>query len=359
MNAQRYTVRAPGKLFIAGEYAITEKNHTSIVAAVDRYLSVDIQSSRLNRLDLPNLGLTDINWRFDNDKLKMSHKDSRLRFISSVMKTVYQYKGEDTPAHIFVTSELDDEEGYKYGLGSSAALTVALTKALLRCGGEDNSSSMTVFKLAAIAHYKAQGNGSCADIAASVFGGYIFYRSFDFEWLKANLEEHTPIPALVEQEWPNLHISVLPAPEDLHLLVGWTKEEASTKDLVEHVARYKATHEAEYQAFLAASDKAVATIAEGFTEHNVDLILTGIKANRKALKTLGTNAGVEIETEKLTRLIEAAPTGAAKSSGAGGGDCGIVYTTTTKNHPEIITRWEENDIEALDLFVSPFGVTID
>ena len=39
------TSKAPGKLFIAGEYAVVEPGHGAIVAAVSRYLTVTIDES--------------------------------------------------------------------------------------------------------------------------------------------------------------------------------------------------------------------------------------------------------------------------------------------------------------------------
>ena len=39
------TSKAPGKLFIAGEYAVVEPGHGAIVAAVSRYLTVTIDEA--------------------------------------------------------------------------------------------------------------------------------------------------------------------------------------------------------------------------------------------------------------------------------------------------------------------------
>ena len=51
-----------------------------------------------------------------------------------------------------------------------------------------------------------------------------------------------------------------------------------------------------------------------------------ITENRKLLVGLSSLTGVTIETPALKKLCDLAETyrGAAKSSGAGGGDCGIV-----------------------------------
>lgn len=359
MNAQRYTVHTPGKLFIAGEYAITEPAQVAIVAAIDRCLTVDIQTSRLNRIDLPELGLTDITWRFDSDKLVLSKSDQRLNYLKAVLETVYRYKGEDTPSHIYVTSELDAEEGKKYGLGSSAALTVGLTSALLQCGHKETPAKEIVFKLAAIAHYSAQGNGSCADIAASVYGGYLRYQSFDFSFLQESLEKNMSIRELVEQPWPYLEIEALTLPKSLRFVVGWTKEEAHTKHLVEAVHSYRETHPDGYRSFIDRSRKAVESIVQAFKIEDIEKLLLGMRDNRRALNDLTLAAGVPIETKKLSLLINVVEDGIAKSSGAGGGDCGIAFLRQHADIKKLREVWASHDIDMLDLDVSADGVLID
>ena len=73
---------------------------------------------------------------------------------------------------------------------------------------------MTQFKLAALAHLDVQGNGSCGDIAASCFGGWIAFSTFDHPWVIENFGRLS-IAQLVEQDWPGLSIRPLKAPKAL------------------------------------------------------------------------------------------------------------------------------------------------
>ncbi|WP_440896923.1 phosphomevalonate kinase [Amphibacillus sp. Q70] len=361
MNAERYMVRAPGKLFVAGEYAVTEPKQDSLIIAVDRYLSVDIQANRSNRLDLPQLKLTDISWKLDEEKVTFSVQDQRLNFIKHVIETFIAYAGEQSPVHIFVTSELDDRSGKKYGLGSSAALSVALMTALLKFSTNSQAAKdpLTIFKLASIAHFKAQGNGSCADIAASTYGGWLNYRSFDSDWLIAQLNQAQSVSALVQSDWPDLKITPLKQPEELHFLIGWTKESAQTAPMVAKVRNLKTEQPERYQAFLQDSQRAVEQIITGFQQGEVEPIFAGITANRAALKMIGTEAGVPIESPALTKLIEAVSThGAAKTSGAGGGDCGIAFVSDPADCEHIYQLWTKAGIDPLDIHVSTDGVVI-
>ncbi|WP_017473562.1 phosphomevalonate kinase [Amphibacillus jilinensis] len=360
MNALRYTVRAPGKLFVAGEYAITEHQSEGIVVAVDRYLTVDIQSHRSNRLDLPQLGLTDLSWKVEDGEVKFSKKDKRLVFIKQVIETINDYVGELPTVHIFITSELDKRSGTKYGLGSSAALSVALVSALLLYTDEKHADRLTIFKLASIAHFKAQGNGSCADIAASTYGGWLNYRTFDKEWLSERFEHKQSTRDIVQMEWPYLQMAPLTLPNALHFLIGWTGESAATAPMVAKISKLKESDPERYHVFLNQSQAAVSRILQGFQTDDVKPLLAGIKANRQALKGIGIDAAVPIESSTLEKLIElASPYGAAKTSGAGGGDCGIAFIKQLSDVELVRNKWKANGIEPLDLSVSHQGVTVD
>ena len=76
-----------------------------------------------------------------------------------------------------MTSELDNSNGRKYGLGSSGAVTVATVKAL-NLYYQMEMDRLTQFKIAALAHLAVQGNGSCGDIAAlAMAAGSLFQPS--------------------------------------------------------------------------------------------------------------------------------------------------------------------------------------
>ncbi|MGB3414956.1 MAG: phosphomevalonate kinase, partial [Microbacteriaceae bacterium] len=66
-------------------------------------------------------------------------------------------------------------------------------------------------------------------------------------------------------------------------------------------------------------------------------------------------AGLQIETAELARLCETAELAgaAAKSSGAGGGDCGIVLADASTDLQALLRDWELNDIRRLSLDIHP------
>ncbi|MDF2790041.1 MAG: phosphomevalonate kinase, partial [Neobacillus sp.] len=180
MTFSSYRVTVPGKLVIAGEYAVLEPNQQAIVMAINRYITATIEPSGQNMLSLPQLGLDHITWEESGNKVQFSVTDPRLQFVQNSIAIVNQFLLENSITlqsfHLTIKSGLDDPEtGRKYGLGSSAAVVVAAISAILSLHSVEKFPPTLdqVFKLAAIAHLKTQKNGSGADIAASTFGGWL------------------------------------------------------------------------------------------------------------------------------------------------------------------------------------------
>ncbi len=209
-----------------------------------------------------------------------------------------------------------------------------------------------MYKLAAIAHLDVQGNGSLGDIAASVFGGWVAYRSFDKQWL-ADIRPTVSLTELLEMPWPSLSIELLTPPAELSLLIGWTGSPASTSHLVDKIALAKTERQADYQNFLAASKACLEAMVEGFRRNDLAQIQAELRHNRAILQDLAHFSHVAIETPILQKMGALAETigGAAKTSGAGGGDCGIVIIDRAIETEALFEQWRANQIERLNLAV--------
>ena len=111
-----------------------------------------------------------------------------------------------------------------------------------------------------------------------------------------------------------------------------------------------------YRQFLKESKEAVDLTIEGLYQQNIDMGIEGLANNRMILKKLGEKAREKIETPHLTTLIEIANRyGSGKSSGAGGGDCGIAILKNEKYRSKLEEEWKEAGIEPLNLKVSTTG----
>ena len=349
------TIKVPGKLMIAGEYAVLDQYQRLVVMAADKYLFATLQTSEENKLNLVNLDLPDLNWSFDED-IHIDSEDHRIRFVKEAMRVALTYaKEQDVTIPNFsleIRSELDDISGAKYGLGSSAAAVVGTVSSILTYLLPEAPEAELVFKLASIANINVQQSGSGADIAASTYGGWLAYSSFQAEWLLEELAKKTQsLTRLVKRNWQYLKIEQLDFPENLHLCVGWTGSPASTTELVSQVRKIKHEKHADYAAFMVQSGTAVQGIIHGMKEQDAALILEGIQMNRQALKKLGEVAGVNIETADLTTLCNIAEEngGAAKPSGAGGGDCGIAIVSTAEQKEKVEAAWIAAGIQPLSI----------
>ncbi|WEV67638.1 phosphomevalonate kinase [Bifidobacterium sp. ESL0769] len=365
---------APGKLYIAGEYAVVEHGHPAILIAVNRLLTARITEhdatsavaqlqsfgvdpvGRIHSAGHPEASVT---WRRRAGRAVPDVEQPGAAFVLSVIHAVEELAQQQGRAlkiyDVNIESELDDASGRKYGLGSSAAVTVAMMKALTAFYGLE-LDPIQQYKLAFVSASRAQKVGSGGDLAASLFGGCIRFTAVDRQWVTNRLQD-TALSDLIDMPWPGLSIARLRAFEpdsSLRLMVGWTGNPASTPSLVGHVQQQSAAeHERTYQDFLSGSDACVDALASALIRNDEQAVIACVREARKLLQTLSSFTGVTIETPALRALVEVAENhgAAAKSSGAGGGDCGIAIAGPSADCAAITRGWQEKSIVPLNLSV--------
>ena len=351
------TEKAPGKLYIAGEYSVLEQNCPAILVAVNQFVRVSITESKTTTglIHSKQYSQDSIHWVRQGSKMVIDNRDNPFEYILSAISFTESYcleQGIDLTVYdLHINSDLDSADGKKYGLGSSAAVTVATVKAILRFYGVKISNEL-VYKLSAISHYSVQGNGSAGDIAASVYGGWLAYQTFDKRWLKSELKTKT-LSQVVNEAWPGLKIELLTPPENMKLMIGWSQKPASTSQLVDETNANKVALNNEYKNFLIKSRECVLKMVEGFENKDIETIQEQIRVNRHLLQHFAKINHIAIEIPRLTDLISIAEKygGAAKTSGAGNGDCGIVIANTKCNTEALENEWKENGILPLNFRV--------
>ena len=363
---------APGKLYIAGEYAVVEPGHQAVLVAVDRFITVRITQAEdggsadpAGHISSTLYEAQSLTWyRRPEDGVVMVDKqfnDYVVSAIRMVEQMVREAGGRLRYFDLDVSSELDDGSGHKLGLGSSSAVTVATVRAVARFYGLV-LDDMAVYKLALLATDAVQPIGSGGDIAASSFTGWVAYTSPDRAWLHqvsgAPGTGNSPggsagLSELVRMDWPLLSIRRLPAP-GLRLSVGWTGSPASTPRLVADVqAHTRGAQDAAYTAFLRESEACLSALTLALREDDGGEIGLRIQEGRRLLSGLSRTSGITIETPQLRRLVEIAQEhgAVAKSSGAGGGDCGIALCPPGTDVAAMHAAWESAGIQPLDLRV--------
>ncbi|WP_099974799.1 phosphomevalonate kinase [Lactobacillus terrae] len=352
-----YSVKAPGKLYISGEYSVVENGYPSVITSVNKYLRIDIEEkSGEGRIFSDILSDSYVSWnRDENDQIIFS-EELDGEYIKSAMDIVEKIVLENGKKlkyyNLRIDSELNNIDGKKFGLGSSAAVTVATVRALNELY-ELSLSNLQIYKLASLIHISVQGNGSFGDIASSTYGGIIAYTSPDKKEVNNLLSECQTISEVINQPWKDLNIEYLSLPSNLDFLVGWTGKPASTGKMLKLMDKFKLDKQQQYQKFLSDTKACVLNVIQGFKESNIDKIKEYISFNRVLLNKLAEQSVVEIETPLLRKLCDISEENhaSAKISGAGGGDCGIAFVEKDNNQNlnDIKKEWESEGIVILNL----------
>ena len=348
-------VSAPGKLFLAGEYAVVEAGYPAMIAAINQYLTVTIEASNSGTVFSSQQGIT-IPWERSGEEIVTQTATSYALIFSAmgVAEAYVRALGQQTAAFyaLSVDSQLDNSQsGTKYGLGSSGALTVATIKAVLTYYGQE-VNAYRLYQLAALSQLQQGMAGSFGDLAASSYGGVISYHSLDRDWLKGLLEEHTLLEIL-DMPWKDVNIERLSLPGTLSLLIGWTGQAASTDSLVNQVGQGRSQDgkESSHRDFLQKSKSCLGGIIQACQQGDAERFQAGIAENRRLLQEFARKMGLNIETPALAKLCQLAEEegAVAKSSGAGGGDCGIAFASQVQQAEKIHHKWRSAGILPLNL----------
>jgi len=349
----------PGKLYLAGEYAALHPGSPAVIMSINRYLTATFQHTTHHQ------GLTFTSSQFPNQHSTLISEQSFTSlnlydpfiFAQSAalcaLHYCYEHHATATPLHgdISITSTLNNTNGTKLGLGSSAAVTVAIIKVILHEYGYpvDNSlpSRLRLFKLAALAHYRVQQNGSCGDIAACTGEGLIEYHTFDSEWLKDQLKHFSLSHIIDDLQWPGLSIRCLPPVEDLRIVPAWTGKPASTSALIRQCQPVDPSLMDDFYRHTALC---VAQIVDGFYKNDKESIYTGIISNREILESFARNTGIMLETPLIQKALHISDDYqiAAKTSGAGGGDCIIAVNESSDQLNQMIQAWKKISVIPLN-----------
>ncbi|MFI1934303.1 phosphomevalonate kinase [Streptomyces sp. NPDC020330] len=361
--ARTVTRHAPGKLFVAGEYAVVEPGNPAILVAVDRRVSATVTAPGSAGADVvitSDLLAQEVRLRWHGDRLAgLGPVDDRLahealaHVVSAVEVTDRLRAERGLPAsalHITIGSRLHDR-GRKYGLGSSGAVTVATVEATAAYRGMELPPGAR-FRLALLATARIDPGPSGGDLAASTWGGWIAYRAPDRGAVLESARRRG-VEETLRAPWPACEVRPLPSPRGLALVVGWTGRPASTAALVSGLDTSDWRGGPSHRDFLAASADCVRAAIRAIEDGDRAGLLDRFRTARQLLASLDEETGLGVFTPELRALCDEAEAagGAAKPSGAGGGDCGIALLPDEA--PERIARlrarWKEAGIVPLPL----------
>ena len=321
-------VKTCGKLYWAGEYAILEPGQLALIKAIPIYMTAEIKASNVYRLY--------------SDMFSYSvdlRPDSSYALIQETVALVEEYlTAQGVELHPFsldVRGKME-REGKKFGLGSSGSVVVLVVKAMLAFY-ERLADRELLFKLASAVLLKRGDNGSMGDIACIVSEDLVLYQSFDREKVADWLEKEN-LQVVLARDWGFSIRSVEPALK-FDFLVGWTKEVAVSSHMVKQIKDNMNS------SFLQASKETVANLVKALEVGQEETIIDLLEQASQLLEGLSS----DIYTPSLRQLKNASRDlkAVAKSSGAGGGDCGIALSFDQDSTTLLKKRWADLGIELL------------
>ena len=321
-------VKTCGKLYWAGEYAILEPGQLALIKAIPIYMTAEIKASN--------------DYRLYSDMFSYSvdlRPDSSYALIQETIALVEEYlTAQGVELHPFsleIRGKME-REGKKFGLGSSGSVVVLVIKAMLAFY-ERLADRELLFKLASAVLLKRGDNGSMGDIACIVSEDLVLYQSFDREKVADWLEKEN-LQVVLARDWGFSIRSVEPALK-FDFLVGWTKEVAVSSHMVKQIK------ENMNSSFLQASKETVANLVKALEVGQEETIIDLLERASQLLEGLSS----DIYTPLLRQLKNASRDlkAVAKSSGAGGGDCGIALSFDQDSTTLLKKRWADLGIELL------------
>jgi phosphomevalonate kinase len=307
---KRIDASAPGKLMVSGEYAVLD-GAVAIVASADLRVKV--------------------RWVDDDATLPPEARATR--------ELAERELGAIEGSLALDASDLR-KAGKKLGLGSSAAASAAVAGAILATHGhdlKDASVQQHALKLALAGHKAIAPEGSGADVAASSLGGFVRFRLEHGEFAEAT---RVNFPSAIQAR------------------VVWTGKEARTSEFVRAVRAFEARDGQAYAQLRGELHDQAARFASAIAAGNVPEIIAATSAYGLAMGQLGRSAGVDIVTRELAQVAVLAGehAGAAKPSGAGGGDVAIAFFPDRASAAVFDAACREHGLDLLDLRLGADGV---
>ena len=317
---------APGKVVIAGEYAVLD-GAPAICMAVNRRAHVSITASNNEHHSVLAPGFSESEGRFTAagnqiDWLAGGEEFSLLEAVwTEAAPTVSEYLTIVLDSNDFV----DVATSTKLGIGSSAALTVALTAAFKTI----TESDINVLGAATDAHRRFQlGSGSGVDIACSFAGGIIEYH-LD--------EERTRSLA-----WP----------DGLAFALLWSGVATNTDQKLQQLARTEAGQ--------ARADLAIASarVAACWSNGNTGELLQQLRVYTEALRKFDVDHRLGIFDAGHAELADTAASAGLvyKPCGAGGGDLGIVIADDAADISTFVDTAKASKFRHLDMAIDETGI---
>ena len=313
-----------------GEYGVIDGG-PALLAAVNRRALVTLELAERYTVSAPGWLPQDVffDWPTGNDQpIWQDVTPSVAERLTLLDALLAHYPDKPlTPVKFTLNTQAFFSGTKKLGLGSSAALCVALTGALTQQLGRQ----ATLADCQQV-HFTFQGSGSGADVAACYQGGVVSFQ---------------------------LSPALLPAslPAGLELAFIWTNLSASTQDMLSALADHKQHQPASYRQSMQALQTAAMLILQ---QADLDCWLAAVAGFIAALKQFATQTSLPIFCSPHGELVTLAKEQGMlyKPMGAGGGDLGVAMATNQPALQAFCAQATSLGLPAIPLTIDPVGLKL-
>ncbi len=342
---------APGKIVLLGEYAVLE-GAPALAIAANRTVNVEISPTDGGKCRVwshplsPHAGNFEITrdgglqWLDERSSVDSFGLLKSIVDFLSEKEIIPDLHGQGFSLRMDSTNlyhDVDSPIPRKLGLGSSAALTVALAHGLRAYAGQAQLTAKQWLSILVYAHRVFQaGLGSGVDIAASLYGGVVEYQIRDAQ--------------------PAARPAVLPS--GLNYRIIWSGRSASTPGLLRKLNSWRGKNGMSYNKLMDKLGQICAEALLAVRDDDSERFLDAVKRYARNLDALGQRAELDLFSRPHRELSALAiETGLVyKPCGAGGGDLGVAMGTGGNGINRFVDLAEKSGYPALDIFIDPEGV---
>jgi phosphomevalonate kinase len=332
---------APGKLFVAGEYAVLWGGVARVLAVgpranalvarrSDRRVELHLAGGRLTGRSTP-LG---VNW--DEPVTRPFH------FVARTVDLALRALSREVPGFSVAFAPSPSIDGHKPGLGSSARACVLAAEAVRWV----TDAGLDALKLALLAHAEAQeGKGSGGDVAASFAGGLVRYRRYEVSGLIDAARKNVLTSSL--RQAPPVDLARVNAPR-FSCVYAFSGQSASTTSLVRQIE--VSWNEGQRAAFVEQSDGLGEALEQALLKGDFEQTRHACDELQALLFSLGPTRAEALE--RIVALARAAGC-TGKQSGAGGGDGCLLFAPDASSAATLIDALAERGFAAFPVRPEP------
>ncbi|MEN4016930.1 MAG: mevalonate kinase [Methanobacterium sp.] len=298
------TASAPGKAILFGEHAVVY-GKPAIAMALNKRAQVKVTERPDNKIqvNIKDLGIKGYINLGENTVTSNSPKKGILNYVLNSVKSVHQGSGLDICIDVNVP--------IGGGLGSSAAVTVALIAALFRYNNMDFEKK-EIARLAHKVELEVQNYASPLDTSISTYGGLIYLKD--------------------AKKIVSLDIN-----HNIPLVIGFTDQRGDTGKLIEAVKIRKESYPEIINPVIDSIESLTIEAKEAILNNDKKRIGELMNINHGLLDALGVNT---LELSNMVYTARDAGASGSKITGAGGGGSIISFCPGTEEVRAVLKKIE-------------------